>query len=62
MVVAGIINCDRCKFGAFPDDYTAIRIERNGHVHVFQYHNSSGAACLAQEILELKQRFASAKR
>ena len=57
MIVAGIVYCDRCHFVAFPDDYTAVKIEREGHTHVFQLHNRSSSDCLAEEILELKKRF-----
>ncbi len=59
MVIEGISYCDLCGAVIFPDDGTPVKIEKDGHVHQFNYHNRNGSDCLAQEIAILKERFAA---
>jgi hypothetical protein len=51
--------CEYCGGAIYPDDVAPVKIEVDGVIHQFHYHNSLAQPCLKMEIERLKQHFAA---
>lgn len=59
MVIEGIVYCDFCGNVIFPDDGTPVKIEKDGNLHQFHFHNRHNTDCLAEKIAVLRSQFAA---
>jgi hypothetical protein len=51
--------CDFCGLPLLDDDKVSVKIPRGDKTYIFRYHNRNGSDCLAQKLVELKQKFES---
>jgi hypothetical protein len=58
MSIEGIKFCDHCGGAIFLDDVAPVKMERDGHLQLFHFHNRHKTDCLAQEILQLETELA----
>jgi hypothetical protein len=58
MSIEGIKFCDGCGEMIFSDDVTPIKIEEDGHMQQFHFHNRDEHDCLAHKLDELAAEFA----
>jgi hypothetical protein len=59
MSIGGSKFCDVCGGAIYRDDLTAVKIEQDGHLVQFHFHNRHETDCLAQKLMELDEKFAS---
>jgi hypothetical protein len=60
MSIEGNKFCDVCGGAIGRDDLTAVKIEQQGHLVQFHFHNRHETDCLAQKLMELDEKFANA--
>ena len=60
MSIEGNKFCDVCGGAIGRDDLTAVKIEEEGHLVQFHFHNRHETDCLAQKLMELDEKFANA--
>jgi len=60
MSIEGIKFCDLGGGAIFLDDLTPVTIEKEGHLHRFNFHNRHGEDCLAKELSLLETELAPA--
>lgn len=58
MSIEGNKFCDVCGGAICRDDLTAVKIEQDGHLVQFHFHNRHATDCLAQKLMELDEKFA----
>lgn len=59
MSIEGNKFCDVCGGAIGRDDLTAVKIEQEGHLVQFHFHNRHETDCLAQKLMELDEKFAN---
>ena len=57
MSIGGSKFCDVCGGAIYQDDLTAVKIEQDGHLVQFHFHNRHETDCLAQKLMELDEKF-----
>ncbi|KAA6462919.1 hypothetical protein DYQ86_06155 [Acidobacteria bacterium AB60] len=60
MSIEGSTFCDVCGGAISRDDLTAVKMEREGHMVLFHFHNRHEADCLGQKLMELDEKYANA--
>lgn len=58
MSIEGIKFCDLCGEAIFLDDLAPVKIEKDGRLQRFHFHNRHREDCLAQEISLLETELA----
>jgi hypothetical protein len=59
MSLEGIKFCDLCGAAIIPVDLAPVKLEEDGHLVQFHYHNRDENDCLAQKLVELTEKFVS---
>ena len=59
MIFKGITYCDCCYGAIFPEEVAPVRIEVDGELHQYHFHNRHPEDCLAIQLESLKQHFAA---
>ena len=59
MSIEGNKFCDLCGGAVRLGDLTTVKMEQEGHLVPFHFHNRHNTDCLAQKLIELNEKFAN---